>query len=75
MWYADIALVKLTGYAGRIAVPRAIDQGTSSSHQGPDESALLIDIRHRCDVLLTKVFECGWHELDDKYIDECTCLP
>ena len=55
--------------------PEATDQGTSSSHWGPNDSALLTNICHWCDVLLARVSKHRWHELDDQYADECTSLP
>jgi len=67
--------IKSVGYVGRAVVPGVVDQGTSLSHQGPEDSALLTDLHGRCKVLLTEVSECGWHELDDRYIDECMTFP
>ena len=55
--------------------PGAANQGTSMSRQGPKDIALLVDLHCMCEVLLTGVSEHGWHELDDRYIDECTSLP
>jgi len=75
MWYVDIKPVKSAGYAGQVATPGAADQGTSSSFQGLDGSALLADICRRCDVILARVSERGWQELDDQYTDECIGLP
>lgn len=59
MLYANIAPVKLERYAGRAIVPGAADRGTSSSHQGPEDIALLDDLHIRFDVLLTRVSERG----------------
>lgn len=31
---------------------------------------LLVDLHDRFDVLLNRISECRWHELEDRYIDE-----
>ena len=43
--------------------------------QNEDAVALLEDIRHRCERLLTSVSEHGWQDLDDQYMDPCIGLP
>ena len=37
--------------------------------------ALVEDLRHRCEGLLTGVSERGWQDLDDRYIELCIGLP
>jgi len=51
------------------------DQKTSSSCQGPEDSELLVNLHGRCELLLTRISQSGWHELDNRYIDKCTSLP
>lgn len=75
MWYAYIALVKPLGYEERAATPGATERGTSFSLHGPKDSALLVDLHQRCEVLFTRVSKHGWHELDDRNTYECTDLP
>lgn len=67
--------VKPVGYARKSTAPGATDLGTSSSHQGPEDSAILTNLHCRCKLLLTRVLDRGWHELDDRYTNECTELP
>ena len=38
-------------------------------------TALVEDLRHRCEGLLTGVSERGWQDLDDRYIELCIGLP
>jgi len=75
MLYADIAPMKLAGYAGQAAAPVAADRGTSLSQQGLEDIALLTDLHRRFYVLLTGVLERGWNNLEDWYTYECTSLP
>lgn len=75
MWHADIAPVKLARNVGRATALVAVEWGTSSSFQGPEDSVLLVYLHHRCGVLLTRISESGWHELDDRYIYECNGFP
>ena len=40
-----------------------------------DAAALLEEIRHRCERLLTGVSEHRWQDLDNQYIEPCIGLP
>ena len=74
-WYADIAPVEPAGYMGRPTVVRAtIPSGSRAAHN-EDATALLEDIRRRCETLLTGVSERRWQDLDDQYVEACIGLP
>ena len=74
-WYADIAPVKLAGYMGRPAASGAAGPSGSRAAHNEDATALLEDIRCRCESLLTRVSKHGWQDLDDQYIEPCIGLP
>ena len=67
-WYVDIAPVKPIGYMGRPAASGAAGPSGARAAQNEDAVAILEEIRHRCERLLTGVFERGWKDLDDQYI-------
>ena len=73
--YADIAPVKLAGYMGRPAASGATGPSGSRVVHNEDAAAVLEDIPHRCERLLTGVSERGWQDLDDQYIEPCIGLP
>lgn len=52
--YAEIAMVKLKGYAGRDVALGATYRGTSSLQQVLEEIALLANLHCRFDVLLAR---------------------
>jgi len=60
---------------GRLVVAGATGASGSMMTQNKDMAALLEDIHHRCEGLLTGVSECGWQDLDDQYIELCIGLP
>ena len=60
---------------GRLAVSAAIGPSGSRAPQNEDAAALLEEIHHRCERLLTSVSERGWQDLDDQYIEPCIGLP
>ena len=60
---------------GRHAVSGAAGPSGSRAPQNEEAVALLEDIPHRCERLLTDVSERGWQELDDQYVDPCIGLP
>ena len=60
---------------GRPTVSRTAGPSGSRVPQNEDAVALLEDIHHRCDRLLTSVSKCGWQDLDDQYIEPCINLP
>ena len=75
LWYADIAPVKPAGYMGRPAASGAAGSSGSRAMRNEDAAALLEDIFHRCERLLTGVSERGWQDLDDQYVEPCIGLP
>ena len=74
-WYADIALVKPAGYMGQPVASGAAGPSGSRAAHNEDAAALLEDIRHRCERLLTGVSEHGWQDLDEQYVEPCIGLP
>ena len=74
-WYADIAPVKPAGYMGQPAASRDAGPSGSRAAHNEDATALLEDIRHRCERLLTGVSERGWQDLDDQFIEPCVGVP
>ena len=58
-WNVDIAPVKLARYMGRPAVVGATGASGSRAAQSEDMVALVEDIRHRCEGLMTCVSERG----------------
>ena len=60
---------------GRPAVSGTAGPSGARSQQNEDVTALLENIRHRCERLLTGVSERGWQDLDDQYIEPCIGLP
>ena len=60
---------------GRPVVSGAAGSSGSRAQQTEDAAALLEDIRHRCERLLTSVLEHGWKNLDDQYIEPYIGLP
>ena len=53
---------------GRPAVSGTIGSSGARAQQNEDAVALLEEIRHRCERLLTSVSKRGWQDLDDQYI-------
>ena len=60
---------------GRPAVSGTVGPSGARSQQNEDGAALLEDICHRCERLMTSVSECGWQDLEDQYIEPCIGLP
>ena len=60
---------------GRPVVSGTAGPSGVRSQQNEDVTALLEDILHRCERLLTGVSERSWHDLDDQYIEPCIGLP
>ena len=60
---------------GRPAASGAVGSSGARAQHNEDATALLEDICHRCERLLTGVSECGWQDLDDQYIEPCIGLP
>ena len=75
LWNEDIAPVKPARYMGRPATTGATGASGSRTAQSKDMAALVEEIRHRCEGLLTGVSERGWQDLDDQYIELCIGLP
>ena len=74
-WYADIAPVKPARYMGRPIVSGTARPSGPRAQQNEDAAALLEDICHRFEKLLTGVSKHGWQDLDDQYIEPCIGLP
>ena len=60
---------------GQPIVSGATGSSGSRAQHNEDETALLEDIRHRCERILIGVLERGWQDLDDQHIEPCIGLP
>ena len=60
---------------GRPTVSGAVGSSGSRAEQNEDATALLEDIRHRCESLLTSVSERDWQAFYDQYTEPCIGLP
>ena len=60
---------------GRPAISGDVGPSGLRVPKNEDAAALLEDIRHICERLLTGVLERGWQDLDDHYIEPCIGLP